>query len=143
MPLEAPCLVQHPNETILVVDNDLAVLGLLRTILKQAGYKVLEARAGQKAVELSRIYDSPIHLLLTDVMMDSMNGPDLADRLLSFLPSLRIVFMSGSELDYDVQRRVRESGAYLEKPFTPDTLLKQIRRALDAPQPERAFANAV
>ena len=121
------------TETILVVEDERALRGYVETILMQHGYKVLVAESGAAALEASRRYEAPIHMLLTDVVMENMNGPALAAALTNERPDTAVLFMSGypdtsiasyGVLDPDVD--------LLQKPFTSGRLLKRVRRSLDA-----------
>ena len=92
----------------------------------------LEASDGAEALHVVAETTRPIHLLLTDVVMPRMNGRSLADRLVSDHPHLKILFMSGYTDDAAVLQRVLASRvAFLQKPLTPDLLLRKIREVLD------------
>src|SRR5437763_16168273 len=83
------------RETILVVDDHPAIRQLLGSILKSEGYVVLEAEDGRQALELCRRYGSPIHLLLTDIVMPQMSGPLLAEQIVVLRPDIQVLYMSG------------------------------------------------
>ncbi len=122
------------SETMLVAEDDASILQLVTAILKRAGYQVLPARDGVEALEISRSHAAPIHLLLTGVAMPRMAGPELARKLVELRPSSRILYMSGYTDDGLAQHGVLERGVLLlEKPFSPESLAAQVRRALDRP----------
>jgi DNA-binding NtrC family response regulator len=118
--------------TILVADDDTAVLELIGGILNKRGYRVLLASGGRHALETFLTASSPIHLLLTDVAMPDLTGPVLASRLCARDAGLKVLFMSGYHDTEMVQRSVSNNGfSILPKPFTPDGLLRAVEQALD------------
>jgi two-component system cell cycle sensor histidine kinase/response regulator CckA len=120
------------SEVILVVDDEPIILSLAKTILKLHGYEVHIAGDGAEALEIHRRMRS-VDLLLTDVVMPRMSGPQLAHVLKEETENFRCVFMSGYDQDQIRQRGGEDIGCdFLRKPFTPDTLLKRIRETLDA-----------
>ncbi len=123
------------SETILVVEDEERVRELVRRALLGAGYTVLTACQGVEALQTFQEYNAPIHLLLTDVVMPGgMSGPELAADLSKLNPKMKILFMSGHTKDPIVHYGLGEGRiAFLPKPFTPDVLLRQIRRVLDIP----------
>jgi two-component system cell cycle sensor histidine kinase/response regulator CckA len=117
--------------TILAVDDDRSVLGLLGEALGSAGYRVLTADGGWNAVEVYENSPSPIHLLLTDVIMPDLTGPVLAERLRARQPDLQVLFISGFHDADMVQRFVTQKGfTLLPKPFTVDGLLRVVQESL-------------
>ena len=139
VPLE-PALASEPvpvrSETILLVEDALRVRAVVREILEMNGYRVLEARHGAEAIEISERHRGPIHLMLTDVVMPQMSGRELAQRLQPLRPDMRVVYMSGYTDDAIVRHGVLGAGmAFLSKPFTPDALAAKVREVLDAPAP--------
>jgi two-component system cell cycle sensor histidine kinase/response regulator CckA len=123
------------NETILLVEDEDQVRVVAADILRKHGYKVLDARNAGEAMLLSETSDA-INLLLTDVVMPQMSGPVLAKRIAGCFPSVRILCMSGYTDDSVVRHGVLEATmAYLQKPFTPETLTRKVREVLDAPAP--------
>ncbi|MES2177667.1 MAG: ATP-binding protein [Gemmatimonadota bacterium] len=121
------------SETILLVEDDAALRNLARRILKSAGYTVLEARTANTAIELGTNHEGIIHLLLTDVVMPQASGREVGDRLSVLRPDIRVLYMSGYT-DDDVMRRgvVSAKTEFLQKPFTPEELIRRIREVLDA-----------
>ncbi len=121
----------NSRPTILVVDDDLTVLGLLDKTLSKAGYRVLLADCGWSAIRAFEKSAEPIKLLLTDVIMPDLTGPVVAERLRSKQPDLQVLFISGFHDADLVQRFVTRKGfTLLPKPFTPDSLLRVVDRQL-------------
>ena len=122
------------TETILVVDDDEAIRKLLCSILTELGYTVLGFGEASAALELSERYPSSIDLLVTDLVMPHMNGPDLADRIVAAHPEARVLYMSGYAKESFAQRVIALLGnALLTKPFTSSLLAKRVREALNRP----------
>ncbi len=120
------------RETILLVEDEETVRMLVREILQNNGYSVLEARNGAHGLELARRYNGKIHLLLTDVVMPQMSGRELAEKLAPLRPDTRILFMSGYTDDAVVANGTIAPGSdFIQKPFTPDALARKIRVLLD------------
>jgi CheY-like chemotaxis protein len=120
-------------ETILLVEDDASLRKLARLALEsRGGYRVLEASDGERARLFAGEQKGPIHLLLTDVVMPGMNGRELSEALAGLHPDMKILFMSGYTDDTVVRHGVLEKGmAFLQKPFTPDSLLRKVRDVLD------------
>ena len=118
-------------KTVLVVEDDDEVRGIVRDLLGQQGFMVLEARQGREALVLAENYTQPVHLLLTDVVMPGMGGKELADSLRKFMPTLRVLFMSGYTQDAAFRQEVAEGGrAFIQKPFSMTALVGKIREVL-------------
>ncbi len=125
------------TETVLLVEDEEQLRVVVRGILRRNGYHLIEARDGEEALRMSENHQEKIHLLLTDVVMPHMNGPELAERLLPTRPDMRVLYVSGYTEDAIVHHRVVSPGvALLQKPITPEALLRRVRVALDAPLPE-------
>jgi two-component system cell cycle sensor histidine kinase/response regulator CckA len=117
--------------TILVVDDDRSILGLLENTLGSAGYRVLTADGGWKAVDAYESSSNRVDLLLTDVIMPDLTGPVLAERLRARQPDLQVLFISGFHDADLVQRFVTLKGfTLLPKPFTVDALLRVVEQSL-------------
>ncbi len=121
------------SETVLLVEDEAAVRGLLRRLLVQQGYDVLEAHDGPAALEVADRHAGPIHLLVSDVVMPQMRGRELAERLRGVRPGLRVLFVSGYTDDALGTLVLPPGTAFLTKPFPPDALLREVRTLLDAP----------
>ncbi len=120
------------SETILLVEDDDQVRVVARGILQRSGYHVIEARNAGEALLHSEKHPTTIHLLLSDVVMPQMSGPELAKRLASARPDMRVLCMSGYTDDSIVRHGVLEAQiAYLQKPITPEALTTRVREVLD------------
>ena len=131
---------QLDPKTILVVDDDISVLTVVKCMLESSDYNVLLANNAEVALRMAERDDLSIDLLLTDVIMPDLNGSDLAKRIQAIRPSIKVLFMSGCT-DSDVVRvKVLEPEfGFLPKPFTSDSLLDTVQRILIA-APARSFA---
>jgi two-component system, cell cycle sensor histidine kinase and response regulator CckA len=124
------------SETILLVEDEPAVRGLARQILRMHGYVVLEAADGVEALRLADAQAGPIDLLITDVIMPAMGGVPLAERLVARRPETKVLFTSGYPEDAVVQHGIpRTLVAFLQKPFTPAGLAQKVREVLGRPRP--------
>jgi DNA-binding NtrC family response regulator len=115
-------------ETILVVEDDAAILRLVQVILEEAGFEVLAASSAEKAMRVAAQFSRTIHLLLSDVMMPDMCGPDLADVLKQRRPEMRVMLMSGYA---DGAMLVLNHGwHFIQKPFLPTALRDRVTDVL-------------
>ena len=121
----------HGTETILLVEDDVALQALTERMLKKAGYTVLAASDGEQAVEMFERGQGAVHLLLTDVVLPGMNGVELAARLTARTPLLKVIYMSGYTGDR-LPPEALSGAAFIAKPFVPNALTAQIRRTLDS-----------
>jgi two-component system, cell cycle sensor histidine kinase and response regulator CckA len=132
------------TETLLLVEDDEAVRDIMVELLQAAGYRVLEAPTGRGALEVGMACDGPIHLLVADLGLPDMSGQDVALRLAVRHPDLRVLFISGYPDDVIAQSGVIEPGPYmLQKPFSADTLCRQVRAVLEAPPAASRPQNSV
>ncbi|MDQ1335360.1 MAG: hypothetical protein QG552_2310 [Thermodesulfobacteriota bacterium] len=123
---------QARGETILVVEDETSVLHLARRILEKLGYAVLTSASPAEAVAMASEHDSEIHLLITDVVLPGMSGRDLAGEILQIRPTIKSLFMSGYTADVIARQGVLDKGVqFIEKPFTPDSLARKVREAMD------------
>ena len=121
------------NETVLLCEDEEMVRKLARTILSNAGYTVLEARDGQQALTVAAEHSGTIDLLITDMVMPHMNGWELAKTLKKKIPDLTLLFVSGYAADViDIEGLLDQELPFLQKPFQPADLLREIRKVLDA-----------
>ncbi len=125
------------SETILLVEDEDEVRAVLHQILVSKGYRVLQAGSGEEALVISRLHRGTVQLLLTDVTMPQMKGPELAQRLRAERPSIRVLFMSGYN-DERLSGGGIEAPVCLQKPFAPNLLGETIRSLLDAAEDLRA-----
>ncbi len=120
--------------TILLVEDDEYVRASTRNVLRRAGYEVLEAASAVEALRVAEGYEPAIDMLLTDVVLPRMTGPQLADRLRATRPGLPVLFMSGYTDEAIVEHGILEAGlAYIEKPITVDLLTRRVREVLQKP----------
>jgi len=130
---DTPPIEQGGSETILLVEDNEMVRTLTCEILKEHGYTVLEARHGADALDITRRYHGPIHLLVTDVVMPEMGGRELASRLGPARPQMKVLYMSGYTADAIVHQGVLDKEvAFLPKPIRADMLVRKVREVLDA-----------
>ncbi len=128
-PAEIP---QSHGETVLMVEDDAAIMNVCSVILEKLGYHVLTALTPYSALEAAKQQAGNIDLLLTDVVMPEMNGRDLADRILNLFPEIRVLFMSGYSADVIAHRGILEDGIqFIQKPLTIRELANKVRAVLD------------
>ena len=129
----APVENGRNGETILLVEDEEIVRKLIRDALRTSGYTVVEAGDGAQAIEICRARQEPVDLVVTDVAMPNMTGPELIERLLDSYPGLRVLFVSGYADGRFSQRTTLKPGTdLLQKPFTPSKLAQKVRELLDA-----------
>ncbi|MEK7858268.1 MAG: PAS domain S-box protein [Elusimicrobiota bacterium] len=127
----APTRTFEGTATILLVEDDKLVRDLACRILVQDGFKVLEADSGEAALLICSRQEAPIHLMLTDMVMPRMSGPELAQKISALTPQTRVVFMSGyTDHAVLVQGRFEAGKAFIQKPFSPAVLVQRIREEL-------------
>jgi CheY-like chemotaxis protein len=120
------------RETVLVAEDEAAVRRFAVESLRRHGYQVLSAASGEEALAVAANHDGVIHLLLTDVVMPGMKGPELAGRLRALRPDLRVVLMSGYAADIVTSADLRDA-AMVAKPFSAASLSHTVRTTLDTP----------
>lgn len=122
-------------QTILLVEDLDSLRKLTREYLESFGYRVLDARGGPEALQIAKEHPRMINLLVTDVIMPGMLGPELADRLSAMRPGIRVLYLSGYTDEAIARHGVLEPGVhFLEKPFSIGDLLEKVRLALDDPR---------
>jgi predicted ATPase/signal transduction histidine kinase/ActR/RegA family two-component response regulator len=122
----------HGSETVLLVEDDDRVRSAARKVLRREGYSVLEASSPGDALLICEQHAGPIHLLLSDIVMPLMRGPELAERIAAIRPGLRFLFMSGyTDMPFPRQTLGDYAVDLLQKPFTPETLGESVRNALN------------
>jgi PAS domain S-box-containing protein len=120
------------EETVLVVEDEVAVREMAERILRNSGYSVLNAGSGQEALEICARGEQRIDLLLTDVIMPEMLGTDLARQITGARAGIRILYMSGYGHEAVEQEELLHGAEFIEKPFTAEGLLRQVRGVLDS-----------
>jgi two-component system, cell cycle sensor histidine kinase and response regulator CckA len=121
------------KETLLLVEDEEGVRKMVRISLERCGYTVLAAASGPEALEVARLHEGTIDVLITDMVMPRMHGSDLAEKLLVDRPGIAVIFMSGYPGDTFHGKKALDAGAsFLQKPFAPITLIAKVREVLDA-----------
>ena len=141
-PLEAaaaePITVHSMNgtETVLVVEDDPEVRKLICEILRGRGYRVLETRTGDEAVQVAQSHQGPVQLVLTDVILPEISGPDIVKGVKQYKPGIRALYISGYTDEAVLRHGMLEKGVtFLSKPFMPEMLVRKVREVLDASSP--------
>ena len=128
--------LQRGQETVLVVEDEPAILRLTRVMLEKQGYTVLAAGTPQEAIRIAKGHDGGIDLLITDVVMPEMNGRDLATSLLPLHPNIKCLFMSGYTADIIADHGVLKDGvSFIQKPFSAKSLSDKVRQTLESYPP--------
>ncbi len=124
--------VMTGHETILLVEDERAILGMTSAMLERLGYTVLGASTPNEAIRISQNAGVTIHLLMTDVVMPQMNGRELAGRILQQYPNLKCLFMSGYTANVIAHHGVLEQGVnFINKPFSKQDLAEKLRQVMD------------
>ena len=134
VPKMRPSAVTIPggSETILLVEDEAAILQMTCMMLERKGYRVLPAGSPGEAVTLAKVHKGVIHLLITDVVMPEMNGRDLAGQLTALYPNLKLLFMSGYTANVIAHQGILDEGvSFIQKPFSMADLVLQVRGVLD------------
>lgn len=123
---------EQGHETILLVEDEPAILSMTSQMLSGQGYQVLAARSPHEAIDLARSFTGGVHLLMTDMVMPEMNGKDLADAIVAFSPGIKVLFMSGYTADIIAHHGVLEEGVnFLDKPFSLPEVAAKVRDVLN------------
>ena len=121
------------SETVLLVEDAPVIRRLAREIMSRAGYTVIEAADAGQALSLAATHAGPLDMLVTDLIMPGPSGVDLAEQLKAIRDDVRVLFMSGYTDNAIVRNGLlAEGAAFLQKPFTPEELLRKVRQVLDA-----------
>jgi two-component system cell cycle sensor histidine kinase/response regulator CckA len=123
-----------PSHTILLVDDEQAVRSIVVKILRRANYNVLEADSGEAALGIAESHPGKIDLLLSDMYMPGLRGPEVAQALASRCPGVRVLFMSGYA-DQDSRSGVPAGANFLNKPFSGKELAAAVEAVLKGPPP--------
>ncbi|MGH9425705.1 MAG: ATP-binding protein, partial [Terriglobia bacterium] len=131
-PAETKPLPLPASPTVLVVEDEKTVRSLVEEILKDAGYQVLTAESPERALRLAREHEGPVQLFLTDIVMPGMLGTHLAAEFLKLRPDARVLYISGYS-DSEIVKRTQlgEAAFFLQKPFTPEEMLRKVRAVLN------------
>lgn len=132
----SPAVITEPSatslETVLLAEDEEAVRQLTAETLERRGYQVLSAACGEDALAIATGYEGTIHLLVSDVVMPGMKGPELAELLRAMRPGVKVLFMSGYAADVVTPDDLRDA-TLLSKPFSPSALVTAARAVLDGP----------
>ncbi len=132
LPVSPAGTIPEGVETILMVEDEPAVLELGKIALERFGYSVLTAQTPGEALDLAERLDGPIHLLITDVIMPGMNGKALKNSIQNIKPGIKILFMSGYSSEVITHRGILEENVnFLQKPFSIEALSTKVREILD------------
>jgi two-component system cell cycle sensor histidine kinase/response regulator CckA len=124
-------------ETILLAEDSESLREMARECLDSAGYTVLEAASGAEALQKAKDFDGTIHLLLTDVVMPAMSGPELARYMAALRPATKVLFTSGYTSEAIVrQGDLNPAGAFIQKPYRPKALVRKVQEVLGEPAPK-------
>jgi PAS domain S-box-containing protein len=135
-PVAVPVSQPQGSETILLVEDEEGIRSLVRGILQARGYTVLEAGRPLEALEISKMFEGPIHLLFTDVVMPQMSGREVAEKISAGRPTTKVLYMSGYTDHAIAHHGVLNPGVpFLQKPFTPQALTQKVREVLDIVPP--------
>jgi len=129
---DKPESLQRGNETLLMVEDEAAILEIGKGMLGYLGYTVLTASKPREAISIAREHTAPIHLLFTDVVMPDMNGRELSEQLKLIHPDLKCLYMSGYTANAIAHHGILDEGVhFIHKPFTMKELAERVREALD------------
>jgi two-component system, cell cycle sensor histidine kinase and response regulator CckA len=135
--------LQQGHQTILLVDDDVQLRELTRTILAGSGYTVLAAESGEEAERIAELHRGSLDLLLTDVVMPRTSGCEVARRICRERPETRVLYMSGYPGDAIAHHGLLDAGiSFLQKPFAPHRLVEKVREVLNAPVNARAESSS-
>jgi two-component system cell cycle sensor histidine kinase/response regulator CckA len=131
-PAEQPGALLRGGETVLLVEDEASLRGLLRETLEGSGYFTLVARDGAEALQIVEDYANPIQLILTDVIMPGMTGPKIVELVAQNRPEVKVLYISGYSDAVTRHGLTGPGRAFLSKPFSPEVLLRRVRELLDA-----------
>ncbi len=131
---EPEAVVLESCKTILLAEDSASLREMAREYLASLGYVVLEAASGREALQKAKEFDGPIHLLLTDVVMPEMSGPELARHMMALRPEIKVIFTSGYTNDAIARQGVLDPAvAFIQKPYRPKALALKIQEVLAVP----------
>jgi PAS domain S-box-containing protein len=130
----APPTVSEGHETVLVIEDDAQVRSMVRRILESRSYEILEARDGEEAMSVAKGHAGELDLILSDVVIPGVSGPEIVAQVQQHYGDTRTLFMSGYTDHAVLRDRILSAGAnFIQKPFAPNALANKVREVLDAP----------
>ncbi|MBE9570272.1 MAG: cache domain-containing protein, partial [Proteobacteria bacterium] len=133
---QTPVVDLSGSETVLIVEDDTRLLNLAQKVLQSYGYRILAAENGEEALKIGKQHEGSIHVMITDVVMPKMGGREAAELLQPLYPQMKVIYMSGYTDNAIVRHGVLKPGLnFLEKPFTPESLVRKVREVLGAEIP--------
>jgi two-component system cell cycle sensor histidine kinase/response regulator CckA len=120
------------RETILLADDESAIRRMLSSILESSGFHVLQAKNGKEGLNAAAIHEGPIHLLIADMQMPGLDGPELAVRLQAVRPGVRVILMSGHD---ESRVPLIDGWTFLNKPFSPTEFINTVNKVLSPAAP--------
>lgn len=132
---ESSELARIASETVLLVEDDPTLRAVIRDLLEEGGYTVIDGITPEASLAVAQEHAGPIHLLLTDLVMPRIGGREVAERIQAVRPEVRVLYMSGyTGAAAEYQGSLPDGHAFVQKPFSLDTLLRKVRAVLDSPQ---------
>ena len=129
---EVAAALPRGDETVLLVEDEVAILKMGKRMLETLGYRVLASSSPVKALEMVQKHSEDLHILITDVVMPEMNGRDLSRELKKFHPGIATLFMSGYTANVIAHQGVLDAGVhFIQKPFSKKDLAMKVRLVLD------------
>ena len=125
------CMLMPEAQKILVVDDDAVILRYVRMTLSRQGYAVHESNSGDEGLEYFTKHGDDLAMVLTDVIMPGMSGPQMIEKILALEPAMPVTFMTGTASDARLPRMEEKTYKLIHKPFTPQKLLETIRDCLE------------
>jgi len=120
------------NEVLLVIEDEKEIIEYIEDVLKPLGYKIISGSSEKEILEKLEKFEGEVHLLLTDVILPDKSGPEIAKTLVSKIPNLKIIFMSGyPEEKLHVSEIIEGKVNFISKPFSPSALARKVREVLD------------
>jgi CheY-like chemotaxis protein len=131
----APEVLPAGSETVLLVEDDPTLKAVIQELLQDGGYTVIAGPSPEASLAAAADHKGPIHLMLTDVVMPRMSGPEAAAHVKAARPTMKVLYMSGyASAAAEHQTDLPQSAAFLQKPFTGDALLRKVRETLESSQ---------
>jgi CheY-like chemotaxis protein len=130
-PLGALASAPGGTETVLLIERDEAMLVMTRHVLQRCGYSVLSATDAGEARRMAERQEGPIHLLVVDLFLKEIDGPQLVEQLSALRPGVKVLYLAGYVPEAGLSRRMLVQGAVLDKPFSTMAFARKVREVLD------------